>query len=670
MASLFSLRWLCLLVVLTSGCSLELSGKAACSTQSDCLAGFSCVARTCLAVGGAGAPSVVLPAPDGDAGSADSASVSSGAGGAGSAGSGPVGGEAGTADLPDPCKTELGSCVPTLLDLVPSEGSLSPKFDPQHVEYSLTVPLLVDSLSFGVVASPGASVRAGQGGWLTSDGTLQALPLPLGVSLMAIEVATPGQPSRTYSVTVERAIAVAQSSYVKSSVNTAHGNFSFEIALDGDTLAVSNGTTGAVDIYTHASAGWAFQARVTASNGEYMDGFGFGLALSGDTLAVGAPFEDSAASGLNADQSNNDAINSGAVYIFTRKGNTWSERAYLKATHPQYLDVFGSELALAPDPEVSGESLLVVGAPCESSKARGVYADDADDSARDAGAVYVFGGSGANWVQRAFIKASNTAVTPMSQPGAQFGSTISLSGTRLAVGAPNENCSSTGVNNQQDNTNAPGSGAVYVFERDHGAWLQTAYVKPNNTHTWDTFGNSVAIQGTRLAVGAYWEHSVGKGVDAPQQPNPGDHPSGAVYVFELDGNKWSQSTFIKASNSQDGAGFGQAVALQGDLLAVTANREASGNRDPRDNSAPGAGAAYLFHFAQGSWVEHAYVKASNPNGAPSNPDQIGDGFGQGVCLSGHTLAVSAPYEASNATLIGGDQTNNASESSGAAYLFE
>ena len=557
-------------------------------------------------------------------------------------------------------------CVPTLLSLVPSEGSLSPEFDPAHAEYTLALPLLVDSLTFGVDVPAGAKVSSGSSE-LSASGYLTPIVLDVGTSSITLQVSEPGQPKRSYSVSVKRGVTVTQTAYVKASENVAHSDWGFDVALDGDTMAAGGGWSNAVDIYTRTSTGWAFQARVAAAHGESGDGFGYNLALSGDTLVVGAPFEDSAD---GVDQSDNSAANSGAVYVFTRKGVEWTERAFLKASSAGYLDTFGTRVALSPDPDLSGAYILAVGAPCESSEAAGVNGNERDDSARDAGAVYVFGGSGGSWAQRAYLKASNTVVTPQSGVGAQFGSALSLHGSKLAVGAPNEGGASTGVNQAQDSGGAPGSGAVYVFQRVTGHWQQQAYVKASNTHAWDNFGNSVALEGSRLAVGAYWEHSNTHGVGAAQQLAPGDYSSGAVYLFDFDDTQWAQTVFIKASNGDSGDGFGQAVALHEGVLAVTACREASGSTDPHDNSAAGAGAAYLYTLSKGTWVERAYVKASNPDGSQASSYGVGDGFGQAVRLDARTLLVGAPYESSTATLVNGNPNNNLSLSSGAVYIFE
>ena len=90
------------------------------------------------------------------------------------------------------------------------------------------------------------------------------------------------------------------------------------------------------------------------------DYFGSSVALSGDTLVVGAPYEDSNATGVDGNQANNLAIDSGAVYVFVRSGDWWYQQAYLKASNTDADDQFGSSLALSGD-------TLVVGAPDEAA---------------------------------------------------------------------------------------------------------------------------------------------------------------------------------------------------------------------------------------------------------------------------------------------------------------
>ena len=88
---------------------------------------------------------------------------------------------------------------------------------------------------------------------------------------------------------------------------------------------------------------WSQEAYLKASNSGAEDQFGVSLSLSGsgDTLAVGAMQEDSAATGIDGDQNNNDAKDSGAVYVFTRNADGWSQQAYIKASNTEADDGFG-----------------------------------------------------------------------------------------------------------------------------------------------------------------------------------------------------------------------------------------------------------------------------------------------------------------------------------------
>ncbi len=92
------------------------------------------------------------------------------------------------------------------------------------------------------------------------------------------------------------------------------------------TLAVGNA-------WPQTPGSFAQQAYLKASNTQTNDQFGYSVAVSGETLVIGAAFEDSNATGVNGDQANEDAANSGAAYIFVRSGTNWAQQAYLKASN-------------------------------------------------------------------------------------------------------------------------------------------------------------------------------------------------------------------------------------------------------------------------------------------------------------------------------------------------
>ncbi len=98
---------------------------------------------------------------------------------------------------------------------------------------------------------------------------------------------------------------------------------------------------------------------------------------------VGAPCEDSNATGVNGNQGDNSAQGAGAAYVFVRTGGVWVQQAYLKASNTGAWDFFGWSVAISGD-------TVVVGANGEDSNATGVNGNQADNSALNAGAAYVF----------------------------------------------------------------------------------------------------------------------------------------------------------------------------------------------------------------------------------------------------------------------------------------
>jgi hypothetical protein len=343
--------------------------------------------------------------------------------------------------------------------------------------------------------------------------------------------------SSTYTVEVTRASAAdfAQTVYVKASNNIgAADHFGSSMAFDGDTLVVGaplrGSGAGGVYVFVREGGAWSEQAFLQADNGESGDVFGHSVAISGDTIAVGAILEDGGSAGVDG-ADNNDEPESGSVYVFTRSGASWSQQAYLKASNVEGGDQFGFSVA------VSGDT-LAVGAIGEESAATGIGGAEDDNTATPAaGAVYVFRRTGTDWAQDAYVKASNTDAAD------HFGRSVALDGDALAVGAYREASNDSGVDAIQDNDEAPDSGAVYVFSRSSGAWLQDEYIKASNAEGGDQFGYSVALSGDTLAVGAWKERSAGA------QTNNDAVGAGAAYVFIRNGTTWSQEGYLNGDQT-------------------------------------------------------------------------------------------------------------------------
>jgi hypothetical protein len=273
----------------------------------------------------------------------------------------------------------------------------------------------------------------------------------------------------------------------------------------------------------------------------------------------------------------------------------------------------------------------VAGAIKESSNATGINGNQANNSATFGGASYVYARSGGTWSQQAYLKASNTGSNDF------FGQSVAVSGDTVVVGARGESSNATGVDGDQSDDSTNSSGAAYVFTRSGSTWSQQAYLKASNTGATDLFGQSVAISGDSIVVGAYLEDG-----------NAND--SGAAYVFTRSGSTWSQQAYLKASNPGSNDFFGGSVAISGNTIAVGAYGEAVQS-----------GAAYVFTRSGGAWSQQNHLTASNAEG--------GDNFARSVATSDSTMVAGAIKESSNATGINGNQADNSATNSGAAYVF-
>ena len=209
----------------------------------------------------------------------------------------------------------------------------------------------------------------------------------------------------------------SQQAYLKASNANDLDYFGWSVAVSGDTLVVgaigedskvtgingdqsdnSETDAGAVYVFIRNDRIWSQQAYLKASSTDRSDEFyqggdefGRSVAISGDTLVVGATREDSNATGVNGDPSDNSALDSGAAYVFTRNGATWSQQAYLKASNTGGADQSGAGLgdSFGGSVAIAGNT-VVVGAAAEDSNSTGINGDQFDDSAEDAGAAYVF----------------------------------------------------------------------------------------------------------------------------------------------------------------------------------------------------------------------------------------------------------------------------------------
>ncbi|PXW78110.1 filamentous hemagglutinin family protein, partial [Blastomonas natatoria] len=462
------------------------------------------------------------------------------------------------------------------------------------------------------------------------------------------------------------------------------GFFGTSLSLDGDRLAVgaplfasslsSPNGSGAVYLFTFDSPGYrdGFIAEILArgapnfgSNGDLdiplsaFDLFGTSVSLNGNRLVVGAGGDD----GFN-----DSAPGSGAVYLFTFETSSFGDmrfRGNIGSGYPrgqatpvgalEIGDAFGSAVSL-------NGNRLAVGAP----------GDDAfGNTLADSGAVYLFTFGNADFASpvleavlgTGYTGGKNVAVSGLVA-GAGFGASVSLDGTRLAVGAP-------GDSGAFGSLVAPGAAYLFTFadaEFSGGALASTigsGYSGGNNLSvplgTEDRFGSAVSLRGNQLAVGAPGDDGF---VDSALN-------TGAAYLFtfadaafaspalqSIIGSGYGGGGGFSLAQLDDDDSFGASLSLDGLRLAVGA---------PGDDGAAGgiasAGAVHLFTFADTQFATPALARTIGAGYAGANAVaalETGDRFGTAVALSGTTLAVGAP----------GDRgADNSEPGVGAAYLF-
>jgi hypothetical protein len=276
--------------------------------------------------------------------------------------------------------------------------------------------------------------------------------------------------------------------------------FGASLTLEADTLvvgALADGSFGArggaAYVYKRTGTNWTPQQKLTPNEPHNQSLFGCAVSLSGDTLAIGA-MEDSA------------SVNrGGAVHVFTRRADTWSEQQRID---PRLKEAeFGFSLALRGD-------RLVVGGPH-------VMAPDSD---QPPGEVRVYDRANGGFVESAVL------VNPLPERHDCFGYAVGLGDDLIAVGAVFENGSSRGLGGDPAMRDTQHAGAAYLFARTSQGWKSTTYVKANNPSPDDRFGTSLALSGDTIVVGALREGNSATGVN-PTRDDDALPGAGAVYVY-------------------------------------------------------------------------------------------------------------------------------------------
>ena len=201
---------------------------------------------------------------------------------------------------------------------------------------------------------------------------------------------------------------------------SATGEASAAKGVNGDQKDTSMEGAGAVYIFARSGAAWAQQAYLKASNTGgpdvgYQFGYSVSLSSDGSTLAVGSTSEPSGIGGINANETDTGAPDSGAVYVFTHSGSDWAQQAHVKPWNTVTRGVlFGYSVGLSGN----GDTLGV-----------GTY-----DEQQGRGAVYVFTRNNGKWAQQMRMQGAN------AEAGDSLGCALAISddGNTIVAGAFDE----------------------------------------------------------------------------------------------------------------------------------------------------------------------------------------------------------------------------------------
>lgn len=296
-----------------------------------------------------------------------------------------------------------------------------------------------------------------------------------------------------------------------------------------------------------------------------LNAFGAAMAMDGDVLVVGEP----------------TIFTAGTVEVFRRSGMEWEREAILVPSDPRADMKFGSAV------DVHGDTIVV-----------GAW--DADDlTGRLQGAAYVFERNPAmGWTQVAILRSS-------AHVSFRFGASVAIHGDTIAVRA-------TGL------ISPPGGGStlVQVFRRSASGWTPGPFLVVPVALSASDVGRTLDATDGAIIFGD-------SGVSLPGIPF-----SGLAFVHRERAGTWELEAMLVPDDPSPAAGYGYAVAIEGDVAVVGARSH--------DHAGLGqTGAAYVFRRSAGSWTQSQELH---------EPVAMAAAFlGYDVRLSGDLVIALAPH---------------------------
>jgi PKD repeat protein len=408
---------------------------------------------------------------------------------------------------------DAGARYPVRIDPLIEQGeALTPNEDSSYSQFGYSVALSADG-DTALVGARGVSSRVGeawvfirsgstwtqQGAKLTGTGEIGKGEFGSSVALSADgDTALIGAPGENGNVGGAWVFTRSGSTWTQhggkltGGGEVGEGQFGASVALSADSLTAliggpyDDGSAGSAWIFTRSGATWTQQGEKLAANDES----GLQESLLGWSVALSADGNTALIGGWG------DNHFTGAAWVFTRSGSTWTQQGakLTVSTGPQ--PWFGYRVALSAD----GDTALI-GAP----------SDVGESGEGNPGAAWVFTRSGSTWTQGEKLSPPRENLSP------EFGYGVALSanGDTALIGGP---------------TDGPGygTGSAWVFTRSGSTWTQQGakITGITNSTTVNFFGINVALSAdgeTALIGGPFTNSGTGGAwvfVASPQISSP------------------------------------------------------------------------------------------------------------------------------------------------------
>ena len=396
------------------------------------------------------------------------------------------------------------------------------------------------------------------------------------------------------------------------------------IGVEFDDLSPNLFLAGSAYVFDYNGTTWTETQKLTASDAMRSDRFGNVVSVSGDTVLVGASSVDGS------------FIRSGAVYVFSFDGSSWTQTQKLAGSSDERYTGFGNVISTSGDKALIGtrkefsylfsfdgtnwietKKFSTINGDYDYSSIKSVSIDGSHlaicglNNGNSMNESSIFNFNGTDWI------GSQKITSPDLSDTSSFGSSVGLSGNNLIIGS-----------DYAIDINGNNSGAAFTYRNIANTWEnQFRFSISEDGSAGTLFGFSVSMSGDRALVGAFGDNDNGS-------------LSGSAYIFDYDGISWNETHKLVATDGDVDDQFGYSVSLVGDRALIGAN----GGGDNGYFS----GSAYVFDYNGVQWTQTQKLTASD--GASS------DNFGKVVSLTDNRLLIGA--------------YRNINTGRGAAYVFD